>query len=308
LGRTHTLNEMVIAVSKSEYKSPIAGSVIESLKRDSLITLDNVSVISGEKKLLDTVSIEIPLGQNTAILGPNGSGKSTFVKLISRHIHPWAGHGVRVFGQERLPVSELRRKLGIVSFSEQFNFGSNPPVEVYDCVLSGFFAGRGVWMHDDVSDDMRRRSDEALERIGVAHLREKVMTELSTGEARRVLIARALVHRPLALLLDEPCAGLDLASRSAFLQTLRGVAQQGVTLLLVTHHIEEVLPEINHVLMLRDGKVFCKGAKNELINSSRLSDLFSIPLQVLQKGDWYYAEVDHQQSHILLLPSEKVIN
>jgi len=261
---------------------------------DILLSLENVSVIQNQKKVVDDLNIQIPLGQHTTILGPNGSGKSTLVKLISRHIHPYGGGGgLKILGQERIPVFELRKQLGIVSSNEQLYFEGHPPIEVYDAVLSGFFAGRGVWIHDDVNDDMRLRAEEALEQMGVSHLCGKAMSELSTGEARRVLIARSLVHRPKALLLDEPCAGLDLAARNQFLNTLRHIVQTGVTLILVTHHIEEILPEIQHVLLLQGGKVFREGPKHNLLTDSLLSELFEIPLQVNRNGDWYDARIQH---------------
>jgi len=261
---------------------------------DILLSLENVSVIQSQKKLVDNLNIQIPLGQNTAILGPNGSGKSTLVKLISRHIHPYGGgSGLKILGQERIPVFELRKQLGIVSSNEQIYFDGDPPIEVYDAVLSGFFAGRGVWIHDEVNDDMRLRAEEALKEMGVSHLCGRAMRELSTGEARRVLIARALVHRPKALLLDEPCAGLDPAARHQFLNALRHIAQSGVTLILVTHHIEEILPEMQHVVLLRGGQVFREGKKDELFTDSILSELFEIHLQVSRTGDWYDSRIKH---------------
>jgi iron complex transport system ATP-binding protein len=264
---------------------------------DILLSLENVSVIQSQKKLVDNLNIQIPLGQNTAILGPNGSGKSTLVKLISRHIHPYGGgNGLKILGQERIPVFELRKQLGIVSSNEQFYFDGDPPIEVYDAVLSGFFAGRGVWIHDEVNDDMLLRADEALTEMGVSHLRGRAMRELSTGEARRVLIARALVHRPKALLLDEPCAGLDPAARHQFLNALRQISQNGVTLILVTHHIEEILPEIQHVVLLGGGQVFKEGSKKELLVDSTLSELFGIPLQVSENGDWYASKINHTET------------
>ncbi len=258
----------------------------------SLLTIRDASVVRGKRHLLDGLSLTLEAGQHTAILGPNGSGKSTLVKLITRQIYPLAGGHVSLFGHEKWNVAELRSLMGIVSSSMQLDFDAHPPLEVFDCVVSGFFAARGLWKQHAVTEEMRMRSREALIQTGADHLVGRDMSTLSTGEARRVLIARALVHRPKALLLDEPCAGLDPASRRVFLEGLRGLAQGGTTLILVTHHIEEILPEIAHIVMLRHGKVLHEGDKADLLNSRRLTELFGMPVEVAARGDWYSASVD----------------
>lgn len=256
---------------------------------DVLLHLRHATVMRGSKKLLDDLNLTIAREQHTAILGANGSGKSTLVKLISHHIYPLYGAEVRVLGHDHWVVADLRKELGVVSASEQRDYERTPPLEVFDCVLSNFFSARGVWAHHDVTDVMRKAAHDALERMGVAHLEGRPMSELSTGEARRVLIARALVHRPKTLLLDEPCAGLDPAARADFLERLRGVVHEGVTLVMVTHHIEDILPEINHVLMLREGRVLHEGPKAKLLTRETLTELFQSPLDVVRSGAWYSA-------------------
>ncbi|MEO9088807.1 MAG: ATP-binding cassette domain-containing protein, partial [Rhodanobacter sp.] len=196
---------------------------------------------------------------------------------------------VRIFGRERWPVSELRTLLGIVSPSVQLDYTSDTPVEVFDAVVSGFFAARGVARNHHVTERMRERAREALTQVDAMHLVGRPMASLSTGEARRVLIARALVHHPRALLLDEPCAGLDLASRRRFLESLRELARTGTTLLLVTHHVEEILPEIDHVVLLREGRILQQGSKAEMLTNSTLSAAFGAPVQVTRHGDYYAA-------------------
>jgi len=261
-----------------------------------LLDIDEASVMRGEQLILDRLSLRVEPGQHTAILGPNGSGKSTLVKLVARQIYPLArddGRGqVRVFGRERWNVAELRGLLGIVSPALQRDYTSEMPLEVFDAVVSGFFAARGLGLDHRVSDAMRERAREALAQLDAGHLAGRDMASLSTGEARRVLIARALVHRPRALLLDEPCAGLDLASRRRFLEGLRTLARGGTTLLLVTHHIEEILPEIGQVVLLRDGRVRQQGDKPATLNDTSLSDTFGMPIRVQRHGDWYSASID----------------
>lgn len=181
--------------------------------------------------------------------------------------------------------------MGIVSSSVQLDFGADPPIEILDCVISGFFAARGLWAHNEVTPEMRIQSLAALEDVGASHLIGRTMESLSTGEARRVFIARALAHRPRALLLDEPCAGLDPAARHHFLDMLRAVARGGTTLLLVTHHIEEILPEIGRIVMLREGRVYRDGAKARLLTSEALTALFGLPIAVAPRGDWFHADI-----------------
>lgn len=264
---------------------------------EPLLSLTDVSVArGGGRPMLDGVSLTIPHGRHTAILGRNGSGKSTLVKLITRQLYPTVGRDgvlgqVRVFGQTAWNVFELRSLLGVVSPATQSDYAGDERLEVFDAVVSGFFAARGVWNHA-VAEPMRRASREALERMGVAHLIGREMASLSTGEARRVLIARALVHRPRALLLDEPCAGLDPATRRLFLETLREVARDGVTLVLVTHHVEEILPEIDHLVLLRDGRVLAEGARDRMLTGPVLTDLFGLPTTVERRGDWSWAHLD----------------
>ncbi|WP_130617490.1 ABC transporter ATP-binding protein [Dyella amyloliquefaciens] len=260
-----------------------------------LLEIDGASVMRGDRLILDHFSLRIDAGEHTAILGANGAGKSTLVRLITRELYPLArGDGspsMHVFGRDRWHVSELRGLLGIVSPSLQDDCTSDAALEVSEAVLSSFFAARRLGLDHRVTDAMRERADEALAHAGATHLLGRRMASLSTGEARRVLIARALVHRPRALLLDEPCAGLDMASRRRFLESLRGLARSGTTLLLVTHHIEEILPEIERVVLLRDGHLLHQGDKNQVLTDAALSETFGMPVRVQRNGDYYSAAV-----------------
>lgn len=260
-----------------------------------LLEMDRVSVVRNGRALLDEVSLTVPAGQHVAILGPNGSGKSTLVRLVARQLYPTVdGAGrigeVRIFGQALWDVFELRRRLGIVSPALQGDLAGEEPLEVFDAVVSGFFATRGLWRRDTTAE-MRAAAEAALARVGAAHLAGRSMATLSTGEARRVLIARALVNSPEALLLDEPCGGLDPVARRDFLEDLRAVARAGVTLMLVTHHVDEILPEIARLVMLRGGRIAHDGPKDDLLTDGVLSDLFGRPMQVGRDGDWRWARV-----------------
>lgn len=250
----------------------------------ALIELDRARVIRDGAIVLHDVSLRIPLGRSTAILGPNGCGKSTFVKLIHRELYPIAradGPPARVFGLARWSVAELRTRLGIVSADLHADLARLRGLDVEDTVLSGFRGAFGVVDPNEITPAMQARARDALAAVDALALRHRPLASLSAGEARRVLIARALIHRPRALLLDEPTTGLDVAARHRFLASLRTIARAGTTLVLVTHHLEEVLPEIEHVVLLRDGRVFAEGATEAMLTSERLSALYGLPLRVL---------------------------
>lgn len=262
-----------------------------------LLDIHEASVQRGERLILDRLSLRLVAGQHTAILGANGSGKSTLIRLIARQLYPLAREDgqptIRIFGRDRWNVSELRNLIGIVSPAVQGDYTSEePPLEVFDAVVSGFFAARGLWVDHHVTESMRERALEALGQVQASSLVGRDMASLSMGEARRVLIARALVHRPRALLLDEPCTGLDPASRRRFLETLRQLARHGVTLLLVTHHVEEILPEIDHVVVLRDGQLLRQGSKASVLTNDVLTAAFDMPIRVEHQGAYFHAKVD----------------
>lgn len=253
----------------------------------ALLELDRARVVRDGVVVLHDISLRIPLGRHTAILGPNGCGKSTLVKLIHRELYPIARADppVRVFGQARWSVASLRSQLGMVAADLHTDLAQLRGLDVEDTVLSGYRATWGVVDVALITPDMQARAREALALVDALPLLHRRLATLSAGEARRVLIARALIHRPQALLLDEPTTGLDVASRHRFLQTLRGVMQAGTTLVLVTHHLEEVLPGIEHVVLLRDGRVVGDGPAEALLTSARMSELYGMPLRVLVGED-----------------------
>jgi iron complex transport system ATP-binding protein len=263
------------------------------------LELNDASVVLGETRVLDRLTLSIRVGEHTAILGPNGAGKSTFIKLLTLQQYPAVEDGappkpIRVFGEDRWDVFELRSKLGIVSadLHDRFVHGnSNGVLTGLDAVVSGFFATHGLFGHQQVTDAMRRQGTAALERVDAARLARATLDTMSTGEARRVLIARALVHQPAALVLDEPTRGLDVVSRHQVMERVRELARQGTTILLVTHHIDEIIPEINRVVLLRRGRIDRDGAKADVLTGEALSHAFDAPLAVEEAGGYFHATV-----------------
>ncbi|MFY0185062.1 ABC transporter ATP-binding protein [Stenotrophomonas sp. PUT21] len=266
----------------------VAASPVVPASSVPLIELDRACVIRGQVRVLHDLSLRIEQGQHTALLGPNGCGKSSFIKLITRELYPLA-HGdgtvaVRVLGQNRWQVDRLRSQLGIVTGDLSSNLSEMPGLTVEEAVLTGFFASFVVPAFREVTPEMRERARETLAMTGALPLLQRGYAELSAGETRRVLIARALVNRPQALLLDEPSTGLDLIAREQLIATMRELARQGITLVLVTHHIEEIIPEIERVVMLRGGKILADGSRAELLRDGPLSELFGGPIRVVDQA------------------------
>ncbi len=259
------------------------------LRIQKMIEINNATVYRGATKVFDNLSLEITRGCNTAILGPNGSGKSTLLKLLSCELYPVAreGSSVRLFGQKQWNVWELRSHLGIVSDDLQTAYlGSAPGRNV---ILSGLFSSINVWSHQHVSPEEEERANRIMDMLAVAELKDRPFAAMSTGQKRRFLLGRALVNNPETLVLDEPTSGLDLQACFQYLDIVRGLMQAGKTVILVTQHIHEIPPEISRVVLLKDGKVISDGEKSAILTSESLSNLFGIPIQLLQVNGFYQA-------------------
>ena len=254
----------------------------------ALVDLKNVRVIRGDNVALDDFSLRINSGQHVAILGPNGCGKSTLIKTITRECYPVIreGSSMTILGQSRWNIFELRSVLGIVSNDlMQDVTGETSGREV---VLSGFFSSTRIFDHQTVEPSQRTRADAVLERIGVPHLADRPVAEMSSGEAKRILIARALVHDPQTLLFDEPSNSLDVFAQHGLRETMRELAQSGIGIVLVTHHLSDVIPEIDRVVLMKNGKIQADGEKEDLLNPEELSRLFGIPVDITKRDGYYH--------------------
>ncbi len=254
---------------------------------DPLLELRHVTVRRGVKEGLRDVSLNIHSGEHVAIIGPNGSGKSTLIKVITRELYPLARPELvcRMFGQETWDVFELRSRFGLVSNDLQATYAR--PITAYEAILSGFFSSIGLWPAHQVTPAMEAKARSVMTRLEVTHLADRAVSEMSSGEARRLLIGRALVHDPQALLLDEPTNSLDFRAAHEFREIVSKLAQEGHTIVMVTHTVADVIPEISRAVLLKAGRVHADGPVAQMFSAPMLSDLFGMPLRVVQEDGRY---------------------
>jgi iron complex transport system ATP-binding protein len=252
-----------------------------------LLSLAHVTVMRGDRQALHDVNLEIARGEHVCILGPNGCGKSTLIKTITRECYPLASEGssISILGRERWDIFELRALLGIVS--PDLLASCTTDATGRDVVLSGFFSSTRIFPHHHPDPRHLARVEETLARLGVAHLADRAVAEMSSGEAKRTLIARALVHNPQTLLFDEPSNALDIGAQLQLRDTMRQLAQSGLGILLVTHHVSEIVPEIERVILLHEGRIQADGPKSSVLTEEHLSKLFGVAVR-LGRNDGYF--------------------
>jgi len=255
----------------------------------NIIEIKNATVYRGQTCVFDNLSLAIPQGCHTAVLGPNGAGKSTLLKLLSRELYPAQREDsyVRLFGQERWDVWELRAHLGIVSHDLQQQYVGN--ARGLNVILSGYYSSIDTAWHQQFSNEDRVRATRIMHTLGVAELKDRMFSEMSTGEQRRFLLGRALISDPDTLVLDEPTSGLDLKACFQYLDIVRGLVRDGKTIVLVTHHIHEIPPEIARVILLKGGEVLADGEKPEILTAENLSNLFDTPIALVRANGFYQA-------------------
>lgn len=252
-----------------------------------LLQLRDAHVRRAGREILAVGEFSLAEGESVALVGPNGAGKSTFIGLVTREVHPLHRDEPPVLfrGSERTTLAELKRHMGVVSSAMQQQIRVHLPAKTI--VAGGLFGSLGVPQRCSVTAQHEQRALEVMDSLGIADLAERDILTLSTGQARRVLIARALVHDPAILIFDEPCTGLDPQGMYYVRQTMSQLARKGRPLLLVTHYPEDIVPEIKRLLLIKEGHLFADGAKEELLTSATMSQLFDVPLEVVQTHGQY---------------------
>ena len=254
-----------------------------------LLDFQGVTVVRGGKKILNNIVLRIYPGEHVAILGPNGAGKSSLIKTITKEFYPLPksrNFSCKIWGQDRWNVFNLRSTLGIVSSGLQDSFACD--MTGMEAVLSGFFSSIGLYQQA-VTKVMRRKARNILYFLEIAHLKDRKMTEMSSGEARRFLIGRALVHEPKALILDEPANSLDLHARHKFSKVLGKIAKSGVGIIIVTHNLSDIIPAIARVVLVKKGRIFKDGPKRDIITDKNMSQLFKTSVKIKKDQGYYYA-------------------
>ncbi len=254
-----------------------------------LLRYENVTVRKDGRNILDSISLILREGENVAILGPNGSGKSSFIKTITREYYPYIQDRSvtwEIWGRQVWEVFSLRSLLGIVSNDLAFTFTRN--LTGIEVVISGFYNSVGLFRQEP-TEGMRAKAEEICTFLEIDHLEDRPMTRMSSGEARRFLIGRALVHSPKALVLDEPTNSLDLHALHSFRGILRKIACSGTTIVLVTHNIHDIIPEITRVILMKEGRFYLDGGKEAVLTDKHIGGLFSIPVGIRKENGYYYA-------------------
>ena len=250
-----------------------------------LVQIKNATVYLKNTAVLKAINWTARPGEHWALVGNNGSGKTTLLKLIFGELLPVEGGTVHWFNRRTWNgLADIREQVGYVSAEYQQNYDRN--VTGLEVVESGFFASIGLWQN--INARQKRRAETCLHHLEIEHLSKKPFQSMSYGEARRVLLARALVHRPTLLVLDEPCSGLDIPTRERFLENLQKLSRK-TQLIYVTHHIEEILPAITHILYLKDGTIFRQGKKDSMLKDEILSEALGHPLTLHQHNGRYWA-------------------
>ncbi|MFA6618328.1 MAG: ATP-binding cassette domain-containing protein [Candidatus Neomarinimicrobiota bacterium] len=255
-----------------------------------ILDFKNIHAHYGTEPVLENVNLKIKSGQHWAILGANGSGKSSLIKLISNELYPdpYYFYKKELFGQENWHIFDLKSYFGIITNDlHNYFYHHAKAIPVNEAILSGFYSSVGVFPHQLFSDQQLNKVREVLEILEISHLEQRRIGELSTGELRRVVVGRALIHDPQAFILDEPTVGLDIKAQDQFIHTMRKLSKHS-TIILITHHLEEIFPEISHIALMYNKSIFQQGKKADILTSENLSKVFDMPIDLKNENGRYY--------------------
>lgn len=261
---------------------------------EPLIALEQVYWTRQGQPILEDINWKINPGEQWAILGLNGSGKTSILNIITGYNFPTSGKVKvldTVFGKASIP--QMRERIGYMSSAlEKFGSTFNKQT-TKNIILSGKFSTVGLYGNQEIVSSDCKRVDELLDSLGILSLRDKAYRNLSQGEKRRVLIARALMSKPDLLIMDEPCSGLDILAREGVLAIMDTITKNHCHLLYVTHYIEEITDAISHVLLVKDGNVIAQGKKENILTDELLSKTYNIPITVRWEANRPWITVNH---------------
>lgn len=262
------------------------------METEQRVLIKNIKFIRNRRLILNDISWEIRSGEHWVVLGANGSGKTTLLQILAGYLWPTSGE-VSVLGKRfgEIDLRELRKQIGWVG---SFLQAQVPPAQKpLDFIVSGKYATLGIF--DKPGEDDYEEARELASRLGCTRILDSTYAVLSQGEKQRLLIARALIHKPQLIILDEPCNGLDLVSREHLLGTLESLGRlpDGPTMILVTHHLEEIMPVFTNIFMMKAGHREAAGLKSEILKRDLLTQLFGIPIEAGSENGRYWSKISN---------------
>jgi len=246
----------------------------------SLIQLTDINFKRESRSILQNVQFQMNEGEHWVILGRNGSGKTTILEMMNGYHFPSSGR-VEVLGNEygKCDIREVRKRIGYISQSlfEKLNLGD----PVWEVVATGEYGF--LRFYQEIDQAVIDKAVGMLETVQMAHVKDQPLGTLSQGERKKVMLARALMSNPEILIMDEPCAGLDLYERERLLVNINALSKQNISLVYVTHHIEEIMPLFTHVALLEQGEIIASGEKMKVLHAENLQKAYQVPLAV----EWF---------------------
>jgi iron complex transport system ATP-binding protein len=255
-----------------------------------IVNFENINIGYDYRYLvLKEINLKINAGEHWVILGSNGSGKTTLLKLMSNDLYPNTHYEFKkqILGKEDWDIFDLKKHLGIITNDLHNDFKYNAQYSTgFEIVRSGFFASLGKIKHHVFTNEQNDKTKSIMKSLDILDLSEKKAKQMSTGELRKCIIARALIFNPKALLLDEPTSGLDIKAQLNFLDLIRKLTEK-LTIIIITHHLEEIIDEVTHVALIAENRIFKQGIKEEVLTSQNISKVFDLNV-VLKKEQGYY--------------------
>lgn len=258
---------------------------------EPIIDFENIYVSYGQYTALHGINLKIFPGENWVILGANGSGKSTLLKLFSNDLYPNASYTFqkKIFGKERWDIFELKKLLGIVTNDLQNKFEQRSPLATaLDVVLSGYHSSLGIFKHHSFSGEEIKAAYQTMEFLNILQIKNKKVCEMSTGQLRRCIAGRSLIHNPHIFVLDEPTGGLDIKARTDFIKTIQKISKTK-SIILITHDVSEIIPEISHAALMLNGTIYSSGKIDEVLTSGNLSRVFNANIKISRSDGKYFA-------------------